>query len=900
MSYKSGQFIIGVLLPLTKGEDCATVSHESVQLVETIIYGIQKLNINQKHHLNLTIGYEMRDTCSNPKVAVKEASNLVFKKQNDSSCVGEARCECGNEIFAVLGPLILENIILSAGTLSFYQYPQVMLTGKTRLLSNKAMYSLLNSIAPSLTDTAEALSLLIESFGWTSVNIIGSNDVYGREMTTLLDQNLRAKNICISTQRILGMTAPAPTRETISLIRSKHQVRVTVLLTTSDTAIKVLEEARKQNLTAHVWIGTEAWMTNRSITREYSDILDGMLGTAYSGNGLGISSHLRQGLRKTSYSDWIKQFYPSKTISSCETNSKLIDVEGFSPGIMSNALKVLNAIANALENVVYRPENTRNNKDFSNVNVTRIRNEIKRVLPNIIVKDTETLELQIINLQRQLSGEIIFESVGRWSKNHSQEGRLFLQKEKIRWPGNYKHWVPFSGNIEPCYPGYYIKKGPIACIWECLRCPIGTYTDNYTSPVCKQCPDGKIPDSLQTRCVVSEQEYLKAIDPFGISILCACAVGMIVTGAVLAIFLKYQDTPVVRASNMGFCLFTLVLLLLWFLSPVLFLGRPKDWTCKVRTVCIPLLYTSVSALLLTKTKRLIRIFSALKRNRFLSNYWYSFVACSIVLVQIVFGAIYLIFFPPETLIIYQQEGKVSLHCTRNLALEIASFSYNCLLAILCASFAMKSRNLPETYSEAKYICFTMLTYMISWIIYFLGYYGITYGNLKTAIPSYGVIIGAFAVLFFIFIPKIRVIFFRPEKNTKMAALAGTRKYSIDVASGMNITIPKPSRACERRHTLATLPAYHETDLPFASSTNYKGEPNVPRFSSSCLVGPIKEVDLEEESTHAQDEVNVSTNFALKKDVNLNICPTNEVPNGIALASLKTAHQLQETLDQKVP
>jgi hypothetical protein len=169
--------------------------------------------------------------------------------------------------------------------------------------------------------------------------------------------------------------------------------------------------------------------------------------------------------------------------------------------------------------------------------------------------------------------------------------------------------------------------------------------------------------------------------------------------------------------------------------------------------------------------------------------------------------------------------------------------------------------------------------MISWIIYFFGYYGITYGNLKAAIPSFGVIIGAYAVLFFIFIPKIRVIFFRPEKNTKMAALAGTRKYSIDVACGMNISIPKSSRACERRHTLATLPAYHETDLPFGSSnTNEKSDPKAPRLSASCLVGPIKEVDAEEDSVYAHEE-NCSTNLALKNDLNLNISLSNLTPNG---------------------
>lgn len=124
-SYESGQFMMGVLLPLTKGKDCATINHKSVQLVETIIYGVKKLNINLNFPSNFTIGYEIRDTCSNPKVAVMEASTFVSGILNHSTCVGKIECEHQNEVISILGPQILENIVLSAGFLSLHQYPQV-------------------------------------------------------------------------------------------------------------------------------------------------------------------------------------------------------------------------------------------------------------------------------------------------------------------------------------------------------------------------------------------------------------------------------------------------------------------------------------------------------------------------------------------------------------------------------------------------------------------------------------------------------------------------------------------------------------------------------------------------------------------------------------------------------
>ncbi|KAK3748177.1 hypothetical protein QZH41_003251 [Actinostola sp. cb2023] len=277
-----------------------------------------------------------------------------------------------------------------------------------------------------------------------------------------------------------------------------------------------------------------------------------------------------------------------------------------------------------------------------------------------------------------------------------------------------------------------------------------------------------------------------------------------------------------------------------------------------------------------QTKRLIRIFSSLKRNRFLSNYWYSFVACSIVLVQVIFSAVYLAFFPPERVNIFHDNLTVSTHCSRNLGMEIASFGYNCLLAFLCASFAIKSRNLPETYSEAIHICLTMLTDMISWMVYFFGYYGIPQGKLKVAVPSFGVIIGAYAVLFFIFVPKIRVILFLPEKNTKKAALAGTRKCSVDVACGIQLSISKSSRACERQHTLATLPAYYESGISSLGNLDNNGNALGSRFSPEGLGEAIKEdEDIPEEvSRNSFDNIRQEHKITIK---NLAIL----TPNGLA-------------------
>ncbi|KAK3697748.1 hypothetical protein QZH41_010298 [Actinostola sp. cb2023] len=875
-NYKSGKFMIAALLPVTKGQHCQIVERRTLQLVETFIYEMKELNSKLEARSNLTIGYIIKDSCSNPSTAINEAMRLVFVEKLNSTCVTQLQDCRTNKIITVLGPEILENVVLCAGVLSFHRFPQVIFTGKTRLHSNTALYSTLTSIARPISDSVSALTMLIASFDWKSVNVLGSDDMYGREFTSLLNQNLRAYNICVATEKLLdtrNLDVQLP--EAIAALRSKPQVTVTVLVARPDMAGKVLEEARRQNVTAHVWMGSESWTADKDITSRYSDVLEGMLGIGYSVNkDEELSRYIEKETRGLSYADWMKTLFGRNVTSGF--NKQVIKSRDLQFDKSKFVQDAFQAIGHALENVLTNITQVGNKTEIFNVNPSQVREGINTVLPEYIRARSGQYEFVIINYQRLTSGNFKFVTVGSWRRNKSRKGELIVDHRAVRWPGTYRYLVPFSGSVRPCQPGTFVKNEPMRCGWECVQCPVGTYSNNYTSPICQRCPLGQIPDQLQTHCLVAEEEFVRLLDVYGICILSASVLGFTTTGVVLVIFLKYQSTPVIKASNIGFCLFTLVLLLVWFLSSILFLGEPRDWTCKLRTVGIPLLYISVSALLLTKTKRLIRIFSSLKRNRFLSNYWYSFVACSIVLVQVIFSAVYLAFFPPERVNIFHDNLTVSTHCSRNLGMEIASFGYNCLLAFLCASFAIKSRNLPETYSEAIHICLTMLTDMISWMVYFFGYYGIPQGKLKVAVPSFGVIIGAYAVLFFIFVPKIRVILFLPEKNTKKAALAGTRKYSVDVACGIQLSISKSSRACERRHTLATLPAYHESGISSLGNLDNNGNALGSRFSPEGLGEAIKEDEdvPEEVSRNSFDNIRQEHKITIK---NLAIL----TPNGLA-------------------
>lgn len=113
-SSKSAKYKIDVLLPFTKGLHCDQFVPSTLPLVEAFIYKMDKINLELDEKINLTLDYGMLDSCSRPQIAIQETLKLVTHNTSDD-----------NRLVAVMGPVILENIIFTAGILHFHRVPQV-------------------------------------------------------------------------------------------------------------------------------------------------------------------------------------------------------------------------------------------------------------------------------------------------------------------------------------------------------------------------------------------------------------------------------------------------------------------------------------------------------------------------------------------------------------------------------------------------------------------------------------------------------------------------------------------------------------------------------------------------------------------------------------------------------
>ena len=94
---------------------------------------------------------------------------------------------------------------------------------------------------------------------------------------------------------------------------------------------------------------------------------------------------------------------------------------------------------------------------------------------------------------------------------------------------------------------------------------------------------------------------------------------------------------------------------------------------------------------------------------------------------------------------------------------IAPLGFDFFLIAMCTVYAIKTRNVPENFNEAKFIGFTMYTTLVIWIAFVPIYFG---SNSKVITLCLCTSFSAIVALVLLFFPKIYIILFKPEKNNR--------------------------------------------------------------------------------------------------------------------------------------
>ena len=190
-------------------------------------------------------------------------------------------------------------------------------------------------------------------------------------------------------------------------------------------------------------------------------------------------------------------------------------------------------------------------------------------------------------------------------------------------------------------------------------------------------------------------------------------VGLMATVATAAVFAWHNDTPVVKASTRELTYLILVGMSLCYLTTFPLLAFPGRLSCTLSRILPGLSFSLIFAALLTKTNRIARILAgSKKRIRTKKSRWLSLTA-QIVITSIMIGVegvlivAFLLLEPAESVKHFPSRSRVLIVCNTTTRGLMAPLCFDFFLIGMCTVYAVKTRNLPENFNEAKFIGFAM-------------------------------------------------------------------------------------------------------------------------------------------------------------------------------------------------
>ncbi|XP_061447260.1 vomeronasal type-2 receptor 26-like [Rhineura floridana] len=676
-------------------------------------------------------------------------------------------------------------------------------------------------MVPSEVHQYTGIIQLLRHFGWTWIGILAIADDSGDYFLEALEPLLSQNGICSTFTTRFPKQARYPSFDQWSDIASNiyhsfidRKARAIIIYGESMTlmwmsiAVAIADLEYRGNISVgKVWITTAQidFSVTGLITRRNFQIFQGAISFAIHANKhLGFQAYLQNIKPSWTQEDgflqgfWEQAFsctFPNPGVSmevdrTCIGDESLESLPGpvFEMDMTGHSYSVYNAVyavAHALHAMV---SSTLKHKILGRKRLTfqvlqswQLHPFLQGISFNNSAGETVTFNnewellagFDITNLIIFPNTSFLRVKVGQLDPNAIEGKEFIINEDIIVWSRHFNQVVPVSVCSDSCLPGYQKKKkeGEKFCCYDCAHCAEGKISYHKDMDDCFRCKEDEYPSKDQDRCLPKSISFLSYEESLGVSLVLVAAFLSVIAALVLGIFIKFKDTPIVKANNRDITYTLLASLLLCFLSSLLFLGRPNHLTCFFRQSAFGIIFSVAISCILGKTITVVVAFMATKPRSRMTKWVGRTLSNSIVLscslIQFGICAVWLATSPPfPDFDMASMSKEIVAKCSEgSVIMFYLVLGYMGLLAFISFSVAFLGRKLPDTFNEAKFITFSMLMFCSVWLS-FVPTYLSTKGKYMVAVEIFSILASSAGLLGCIFFPKCYIIVLRPDLNSR--------------------------------------------------------------------------------------------------------------------------------------
>ncbi|XP_039986058.1 extracellular calcium-sensing receptor-like [Xiphias gladius] len=778
----------------------------------TMAFAIDEINRNSNLLPNVTLGYSLYDNCLQLGIGFRAALSLVSGQEEQvilhETCVGTP------PVLGIVGDASSTRSIAISTVLGLYRVPMVSYFATCSCLSDRQKFPSFFRTIPSDAFQVRAMIQILKRFSWTWAGLLVSDDDYGLHAARSFQSDLGSSDGgCLAYVEVLPWgDNPAELRRIVHVMK-KSTARVVIVFAHENHLINLMEEVVRQNVTGLQWMASEAWTAAAVLqTPHLMPYLGGTLGIAIRrGEIPGLRDFLLQMRpdlhQNNSYgTNVVNQFWEytfqcrfkppragwveaggalctgQEDLKNVETD--FLDISNLRPEY--NVYKAVYALAYALDDLLQcEPGRGHNYCNLRRLEPWQLVYYLEKVNFTTPFGDQVSFDengdvLPIYDIMNWLwlpDGRTKVQVVGEVKKSTFKGEELTIDEDKIFWNFETKE-PPRSVCSESCPPGTRMarKKGQPECCFDCIPCSEGEISNGTDSMECTSCPEDFWSSPQRDHCVPKKTEFLSYHEPLGICLTATSLLGTFICTIVLGIFIYHHQTPIVRANNSELSFLLLVSLKLCFLCSLLFIGRPRLWTCQLRHAAFGISFVLCVTCILVKTMVVLAVFKASKPGCEASLKWFGAVqqrgtVLVLTSVQTTICTAWLVSSSPAPHKNTQYDkDKIVYECVVGSTVGFTVLlGYIGLLAILSFLLAFLARNLPDNFNEAKLITFSMLIFCAVWVAFVPAYIS-SPGKYADAVEVFAILASSFGLLVALFGPKCYIILLRPERNTKKAIM----------------------------------------------------------------------------------------------------------------------------------